>query len=259
MTDQNPYQAPQAKLDQPAAAGKIGEPRALPTGRGLDWLTEGFELFQRAAGMWVVNTILFFVLISLLSLAPFGGILMPLVVGGMMLGCRDLDEGRGELEVSHLFAGFQHRTGQLVGLGVIYVLLSLVVTVIMMLGFMSVGFANMQLDAQMMGPSQFLGLLVGMLLATLLMVPIVMLFWFAPAIVILNEDIGIFDAMKLSFRGCMRNILPFTLYSIVVFILMIVATIPFGLGWLILTPVLFASVYVGYKQIFLTEVGQQAA
>ncbi len=253
MTDQNPYQAPQAKLDKPVEAGKIGEPRALPTGRGLDWLTRGFELFQRAPGIWVVNTILFFVLISLLSLAPFGGILMPLVIGGIMLGCRDLDEGRGELEVGHLFAGFSHRTGQLVGLGAMYLLLSIVVTVIMMLGLMSVGFANMQMDAQMIEPAQFMGLLVGVLLATLLMVPIVMLFWFAPAIVILNEDIGMFDAMKLSFTGCMRNILPFTLYSIIVFVLMIVATIPFGLGWLILAPVLFASIYVSYKEIFITE------
>ena len=62
---------------------------------------------------------------------------------------------------------------------------------------------------------------------------------------------GIIEAMKLSFMGCLKNILPFLIYGIVGFVLMVIATIPFGLGWLILAPVVLATVYVGYKDIFL--------
>jgi len=38
---------------------------------------------------------------------------------------------------------------------------------------------------------------------------------------------------------------------VVGFVLMIVATIPLGLGWLVLGPVLAASIYASYKDIYL--------
>jgi len=44
---------------------------------------------------------------------------------------------------------------------------------------------------------------------------------------------------------------PFVLYGLVGLVLGIVASIPFGLGWLVLGPVAIASVYVGYRDIFL--------
>jgi uncharacterized membrane protein len=44
---------------------------------------------------------------------------------------------------------------------------------------------------------------------------------------------------------------PFLLYGIVLFILAIVAVIPLGLGMLILGPVIYASIFVAYKDIFV--------
>jgi len=85
----------------------------------------------------------------------------------------------------------------------------------------------------------------------LFMIPLIMLFWFAPTLIVLNDEIGIIEALKLSFMGCLKNILPFLIYGIVGFILMVLATIPLGLGWLVLAPVFLGTVYVGYKDIFL--------
>jgi uncharacterized membrane protein len=59
------------------------------------------------------------------------------------------------------------------------------------------------------------------------------------------------EAMKASFRGCLRNWLPFLVYGVIAFILALLATLPAGLGWLVLLPVLTGSVYAGYKDIFL--------
>ena len=42
-------------------------------------------------------------------------------------------------------------------------------------------------------------------------------------------------------------------YGLVLFVLSIVAAIPFGLGYLVLIPVIFASTYVAYRQIFTYE------
>jgi uncharacterized membrane protein len=58
------------------------------------------------------------------------------------------------------------------------------------------------------------------------------------------------EAMKESFLGCLKNILPFLVYSVVLMVLGIVAAIPLGLGWLVLGPTLIASVYVSYRDIY---------
>jgi uncharacterized membrane protein len=94
-------------------------------------------------------------------------------------------------------------------------------------------------------PSFYLAVLVGMAL----MIPLMMAFWFAPSLVALN-DVPALSAMKLSFVGCLKNILPFLLYGLIAFVFMLIAAIPFGLGLLILSPVLIASVYAGYRDIY---------
>ena len=46
-------------------------------------------------------------------------VLGPVFAGGVMLGCKALDEG-GELELGHLFAGFKEKLGTLAAVGAIY-------------------------------------------------------------------------------------------------------------------------------------------
>jgi uncharacterized membrane protein len=76
-----------------------------------------------------------------------------------------------------------------------------------------------------------------------------MALWFAPALVVLRGMAPI-EAIKESFLGCLKNVLPFLVYSIVLMVLGIVAAIPLGLGWLVLGPTLIASVYVSYRDIY---------
>jgi uncharacterized membrane protein len=80
-------------------------------------------------------------------------------------------------------------------------------------------------------------------------IPLVMTLWFAPALVVLH-DVSAVRAMVLSFRGCLANLMPFLLYGLAVIGLAIVATIPFGLGWLVLAPVLVTSTYTACQEIF---------
>ena len=92
------------------------------------------------------------------------------------------------------------------------------------------------------------GLLAG-LIALALMLPLFMAMWFAPALVVFNER-GVLEAMKESFRGCLRNIVPFLVYGLAGLVLSILASIPLALGWLVLGPVLVASIYAAYRDIF---------
>jgi uncharacterized membrane protein len=83
-----------------------------------------------------------------------------------------------------------------------------------------------------------------------LTVPLLMAVWFAPALVIFH-DLGPTQAMKDSFTGCLRNIVPFLLYSVIWLVLSIIASIPLGLGWLVLGPMTAASIYTAYRDIYL--------
>jgi uncharacterized membrane protein len=85
-----------------------------------------------------------------------------------------------------------------------------------------------------------------------LMIPLLMAYWFAPALVMMH-DIAPMAAMKASFRGCLRNIVPFIVYFFVMVVLAFVAMIPIGLGMLVWIPVAMASNYVGYRRIFTED------
>jgi uncharacterized membrane protein len=87
------------------------------------------------------------------------------------------------------------------------------------------------------------------LVALAITLPFYMLLWFAPPLIVLGDlDVG--TALKRSFMGCLKNILPFLVWSVVMLLFIIVATIPVFLGWLLLGPVILVSVYTGYRDIY---------
>ncbi len=96
------------------------------------------------------------------------------------------------------------------------------------------------------------GIAVAVLFGTLLMIPVMMAYIFAPALVVLN-DMKAIEAMKLSFIGCMKNLLSLTVFSLLAFLLMFIGSIPFGLGLLLVMPILTASLYAAYQDIYYPE------
>lgn len=261
--EQNPYKAPESNVDNVPTTGQgetpAPEPRAVDAGRGVGWFGGGWQLFKAAPGVWIANIVILFVIMMVLSLIPLvsllTNLLSPVFMGGLMMGCRDLDRGE-PLTVNHLFAGFSHRTGTLIGLGALYMVLVIVVVAIGMafMAGMGGGMATM-MDPNAGGDPAAAGaaMMIGMLVMMALLIPVIMLYWFAPALIVLHPEVGVIDAMKLSFAGCLKNILPFLVYGIIGFIIAIVATIPLGLGWLVAGPVFIGSIYAGYKEIFLGE------
>jgi uncharacterized membrane protein len=76
-----------------------------------------------------------------------------------------------------------------------------------------------------------------------------MAIWFAPALVVLRGMAPV-DAIKASFAASMKNIVPFVVFGVLYIIAAIVASIPFGLGWIVLVPVLLLTAYVSYQDVF---------
>jgi len=237
--------------------------RQVSPRRGLDWLIEGFALFRRSPLLWIALFSAYLLIGAVLSMLPVLGpillnLLAPVFLAGFMIGCRVLDEG-GELEISHLFAGFQHHAAQLITIGGIYI-----VGIIIIVGIMFIGTDQAALQAVISGerlsPEQTRAMgqdfILTSLFGLLLLVPLIMAYWFAPVLTAFHGVPGLV-AMKQSFFACLKNIGPFLVYGVISMILLVIAAIPFGLGLLVMIPTMIASLYISYKDVFVGSLATQ--
>jgi hypothetical protein len=106
-----------------------------------------------------------------------------------------------------------------------------------------------------------------------------MAYWFAPALVAI-DGLPAVQAMTLSFRACLMNILPFLVYGLALFGVMLGVGILFGLVgavfgslagplgavvFILLIPVMVTigtvvvvSIYTGYRDVFYHALGTGA-
>ena len=227
----------------------------VDAGRSWQWIVDGFALFRKYPLMWIALTILL-VVVWLVSFAiPILGpllfnLLSPVLFAGLMIGCKAVDDGE-ILELSHLFAGFKKNATALVTIGGVYLVGTIVIVGIIFImagGSMLTVMSKSPSDLQMLG-----GALRSMALAIMfglaLYVPLVMLIWFAPLLVVFH-NLNPVEAMNLSLSACLMNWLSFLVYGAVVLVLWFIASIPLFLGLVVLLPVLICSVYASYKDIF---------
>jgi uncharacterized membrane protein len=258
---QNPYAPPSAQVaDQTIIQRGTYVPggHGVAATRGWDWITEAWGLFKASPGMWIAMVVVFFVIYMVLAFIPFiGGLLSflagPLFGAGFVIGCRAIEDGQ-ELEFKHLFEGFSQRFGPLCAVGALYLAawigVILVVALVTGAGVMALLAGSSGQAGDVPSMAALTTILLGVLIAMALMLPVVMAVWFAPSLVVFH-DLGPIEAMKDSFTGCVRNIVPFLVYGIVYLVLAFIATIPLGLGWLVLGPMTAASVYTAYRDIYL--------
>ena len=237
-------------------------PRHLPAGAGVSFWSEAWRIFSASPAAWIVILVVY-VLISIgLAIIPVVGnlahiVLTPVFIGGVMLGCHAL--ARGEpLTVAHLFEGFKNgRFGPLVVLGLLLLAIVIVFGIVMFFGLlMSFGMSGLsafagQMDALRVINAMGVGFLLLLLIALAGGFLIAMAFWFAPALVALSGEEP-FVALQRSFGACWMNFGAFLIYGLIYIALAIVASIPFGLGWLVLAPMIAGSCYAGWRQIFST-------
>lgn len=237
-------------------------PSAVPAGHGSAWWSEGWRLFAPAPWIWIAITLLFLVIMAMLGKIPTVGwlatfVLDPVFAGGVLSGCRAVDRGE-RLTINHLFASFSDRLTPLIVVGVLYLVGTLAILAIVVGGLAAtIGVTALEAiltgDPFEMGFGILAAISIGAVSAVtvglLLWIPLLMAYWFAPALVVFrNEDP--LAAMKLSFDASLVNMLPMTVYSLLGIVFAIVASIPLGLGWCVLFPVFATSVYASYKDIF---------
>jgi len=235
----------------------IATGRTVPAENGWNWIVQGWNLFKRAPGVWIGLMVVFIVISIVLAFIPVVGsiasmVLTPVFTAGMMIGCRALDEG-GELKIEHLFAGFRERFGTLLSVGLLYFAAVLVIALVagLLTGVRVFGLLGGGAVDPGAVASAALSILLALLIMLALLVPVFMAIWFAPALVVFHQ-FGAIQALKASFEGCLKNIVPFLVQGVILLVAAIIASIPLGLGWLVLGPVLVASIYTAYRDIYFS-------
>lgn len=255
-------------LAQPAldTEDTLHPPRSVPAGRGWGWIAEAWPLFKDHPGAWIGAVLLCYLILIALSLVPLiGGLATtvsgPILTAGLMIGAHLQFRGEG-FAVSHLFAGFATRPGPLALVGLAYLLFAIGIGLVIFGLFMAMlASGGMAMDAAMMdpntldpetidsfammGPAFALPVLVAMLLS----IPLAMAMFFAPLLVALN-DVPVLQSFKLSFMGCLKNLLPFLIFGLIAMALIFVGSLPLMLGLLIVMPLLTIAVYLAYQDIF---------
>jgi hypothetical protein len=257
---ENPYAAPGSHAQQLPGSlpdgGFIAEGRGVPAGNGWTWIADAWA-FTGEQRFTFVGIFVLFVLIQIVAnIIPLIGplavtLFSPVLVGGFLLGCDAVRRG-GRLEVGHLFAGFQRHTGKLVTLGALSIAFGIVAAIVM-IAVVGASALPMLMGSAQPGPEDAMAMVLPMLLAVCvilaLSIPISMAMLFAIPLIVLNDS-DVIAALKTSFFACLKNILPFLLWSIAMLVLAIVASIPLFLGWLLLGPVMMVSLYMAYRDVF---------
>lgn len=227
------------------------------TKQGLQWLLSGFYLFRRAPLPWVLICGALFLIAISTALVPFIGSFIftmayPALMGGIMQGCRALEEGK-PLEITHLFSAAEGNFPALITIGGIYLTgLILISGLAALVG--GPAMTDMLLYGKRVDETELMGVASSMLTSFLILltlsIPLMMASWFAPMLVVFHKIPPVM-AMQQSLFACLRNLMPLLLFMITSTILIIICALPYGAGLVILIPTMYSAMYVSYKDIFL--------
>lgn len=234
----------------------------LNAARGWIWIKQGYQLIMRNPMLSISTALIGAMGIFLALLIPLFGpllgiLLMPILLAGYMRICRALEEDE-ELELAHLFAGFRQRTSSLVALGG-FLMFGLLITSILMIWVGGDALKSLldqmyatddpQVLIQAMSAAES-GVAFAILLGFTLVLLLIVAWQYAPILVFFS-GISPLAALQASFIGTMRNVLPYTVYSLIMqLIALVLGILPFGLGMIVLLPLGLTSLYVSYRNIF---------
>ena len=245
----------------------LDKPRHLDAGAGMRWVSQAWTLFKARPGLWIGMALAVLLIMMVLSMIPGLNFVLSLgfgvIIAGFVISAYELDENQN-LEFAHLFAGFQRNLGQLLLLGLLYLLAVtiLIFTVLILFGAVTmtvfgslspldIWSVSAHGDSRIWSGSMIMVALLALLVFLALIVPVAMAIWFAPALIALNGMTAV-DAMKLSFKACWVNIIPFFVYGLILVGLSFLALLTLGLGYLVLLPVIYITYYTSYREV-LTE------
>lgn len=230
----------------------------IPARRGFAWLGEAFALFRARPLAWIG-------LSAGWLLITFGLILVP-IVGGVLanflqpvffasFAIAALRQSQGEAVImGDLFLGFRRNVRALVNLGAILLIAEILIFALMaalglpMAGSGEEAFTVADWVKALKGKEWIL--LIGLVLTVLVKGAL----WFAPPLIALH-DMPMTHAMRWSLYAALANVGAMVAYGLALTGLFFVALVPWGLGLLVVIPMMVISTYIGYREVFEAKGG----
>lgn len=257
----NPYQQPSADLrpdHAPQGVLTVNSPRARDIGAGWRWFTDAWRVFKSAWGTILLTLLVAWLLSMAVQFIPLLGLLLPVLLApflsaGLVSVLYKADEQRHP-SVGDLFAPFSTHFTPLLALGGLYLLMIIAVMVAAgLLGMVMLGGTfGLLMNPETMGQLDSVNwqpMILWALIVVALFIPVMAAYWFAPALVLLGGQRPV-EALQASLTGCLKNILPMLWYTIITIVLLVLAMIPFGLGLLLVLPVLAVTYYSSFRDIY---------
>ena len=193
---------------------------------GIAWLKQAYALFSQKRLPWIMLLLTYYILLKLLLYVPYVGpyaisILKPVFAVGLLAAAWTQERG-GTPQLNQLFQGFRANLGSLLPIGIFFVV-----------GVTAAVFASSLIDngklldllsnaGGTMTEEDFTAALAdgalqaGMLFSALLTLPILIVTWWAPALVVF-QNAGAGTALAVSFRAAIANFRPLAIYALGVF------------------------------------------
>ncbi len=248
--------------------------QTLPALSGWRWITAGFAIYRRNPLTLSLLVVSYWFVIVFLNLLPLVGALaasvaIPGLSVGLMQAACNVERGQS-VGIQTLFGGFRANTKTLLVLGALYLLATLAALGMStlvdggeLLRFM---LASTREEKQALSEADFT---VPALMVALLMTPVLMAWWFAPVLAAWHR-LSLGRSLFFSFIACMMNWRPFLVYGLgLLLAAVVIPGLVLGLMLilfpglqsfaavlvsvamaLIVAPTVFASFYVGYRDIF---------
>lgn len=239
------------------------EPKRHPMGRGWVWIRTGFDIFNKGMGISVAMIVLWFAVGLVLEQLPAGSFisqLLYMVWGAGWVAVARRGYGGQPLQFADFFAGFRHRLTPLM-LGGLLVLCLFGLILFVCFGLLHLwglsGLLSQDPESLSLTPAQAQGFMLSLLLGLALLVPVLMAITFAPALIFFH-GVGVWQAAKLSFRGCLCNMWPFFWWGLLGAVLILFGALLFLVGLLVVLPAINYSIYAAYRDIYLVEQGADA-
>jgi uncharacterized membrane protein len=227
--------------------------RDLRSSRGLAWLAEGWGIFRGAPRAWIGLSAGWMIITLGLVLVPFVGgvaanLLQPAFFASFALAARKQLAGE-PIDMGDLFAGFRLPLKPLLNLGAILLVAEIAIFFVMsLLGLPGGGDGGEAVTitdyVQQLRGKEWI-LLVGLVLTAAVKGAL----WFAPAILAFHA-LSTAHAVRWSVFAALSNVGAMLVYGFVVTIMFLVAVLPWGLGLVVVVPVMVASSYTGYRDVF---------
>jgi uncharacterized membrane protein len=227
--------------------------RDVRSSRGPGWLAGGWHLFRGAPAAWMgLSAGWMLITLGLVIVPLVGGVvanlLQPIFFASFAIAARRQLDGVAPT-MGDLFAGFRRPLRPLANLGAILLVAEIAIFLLMSLLGLPGGGEGDEIVTLVDYVRQLQGkewiLVVGLFLTAIVKGAM----WFAPALLAFH-DLNTTHAIRWSLFAALSNVGAMVTYGIALTVVFVAAALPWGLGLLVAMPVMIASTYTGYAEVF---------